>query len=73
MAAPALAAGKSGTTLAAVKTLDICTVDDSNWRYSGEVAVWNEGTVDTQGLRILDTIQNKTGTVWLSTGIWRLL
>lgn len=62
--------GKSGTTLAASKTLDICTVSDPNdtpdnplddiWRYSGEVSVWNEGAVDTMGLIVNDWIQNKT-------------
>jgi hypothetical protein len=60
--------GKSGTTLAASKTLDICTVSDNGtpdilsddtWRYSGDISVWNEGVVDTSGLTIKDCIQKK--------------
>jgi hypothetical protein len=58
--AQATAAGKSGTTLSAYKTVDICELPDGNWRYSGEIAVWNEGAVDTQGFTITDCIQNKT-------------
>ncbi len=53
------AGGKSGTTLAASKTLDICAVDVFTWRYSGVISVWNEGAVDTQGLGIHDDLQNK--------------
>lgn len=60
----ALAQGKNGTTLAAYKTIDICSVDTSTWRYSGIVAIWNEGAVPTEGLTILDRIQNKVGTTW---------
>ncbi len=41
----AFAAGVNGTTLAGYKTIDICTVDDATWRYSGEIAVWNEGVL----------------------------
>jgi hypothetical protein len=61
---------RSGTTLAAVKTIDICAVSDNGtpedlsddvWRYSGEIALWNEGAVDTVGLAIQDCIQNKVG------------
>src|SRR5678816_4071531 len=59
--AQAAAAAKSGTMLAAYKTVDICELPDGNWRYSGEIAVWNEGAVDTQGFTITDCIQNKTG------------
>ena len=59
MAVPAWAAGQNGTTLAAVKTLGICTVDESTWRYFGEVAIWNEGAVATSGLLVEDHIQNK--------------
>jgi len=51
----------SGTTLAASKTVDICSVDDATWRFSGEIAVWNQGAIDTVGLAIQDCIQNKTG------------
>jgi hypothetical protein len=51
--------GKNGTTLAAYKTVDICSVDENTWRYSGEIAVWNEGAVDTVGLAIEDCIQFK--------------
>jgi hypothetical protein len=64
---PASAAGKSGTTLAAVKTIDICdtlTTDAGGreiWRYSGEIAVWNEGAVATTGFTINDFIQVKCG------------
>lgn len=65
-AGPAQAQGKNGTTLAAYKTLDICEVNPSTWRYSGYIAVWNEGAVATTGLAITDTIQNKTGTIWLN-------
>jgi hypothetical protein len=54
--------GKSGTTLAAVKTIDVCSVDDTTWRYSGEIALWNEGAVGTKDLVIQDCIQNKTST-----------
>jgi hypothetical protein len=57
----AWAAGQNGTTLAAVKTLGICTVNESTWRYFGEVAVWNEGAVATSGLIVQDYIQNKVG------------
>lgn len=68
--APAMAQevqnGQNGTTLAAYKTLDICTVDDGIWRYSGVIAVWNEGVQDTSGLKIEDVIQNKTGKQWLN-------
>jgi hypothetical protein len=59
---------KSGTTLAASKTLDICTVSDNGtplnladdtWRYSGDISVWNEGVIATSGLTITDCIQKK--------------
>lgn len=56
------AGGKSGTTLAASKTLDICVQTDGNWRVFGEVSVWNEGVVGTSGFTLTDCIQNKTGT-----------
>jgi hypothetical protein len=59
-------AQKNATTLAAYKTLDICAVDSTTWRYSGVVAVYNEGAVATQGLIIDDIIQNKTGTMWIN-------
>ena len=42
LAGPAAAArgGASSTTLAAVKTIDICDPGDgTNWRYSGEIAL----------------------------------
>jgi hypothetical protein len=52
--------GRNGTTLAAYKTIDICDVGDGNWRYSGVIAAWNEGTVDTEGLIITDEIQFKS-------------
>lgn len=63
-AGPAQAQAKNGTTLAAYKVIDICQVDANYWRYSGYIAVWNEGAVATQGLAITDTIQNKPGTIW---------
>jgi hypothetical protein len=65
--AQAAAAGKSGTTLAAVKTLEICEVSPATdtalavWRYYGEIAIWNQGAVITQGLAIDDEIQTKCG------------
>jgi hypothetical protein len=51
--------GNNGTTLAGYKTLDICTVDENTWRYSGEIAVWNEGAIDTVGFTINDIIETK--------------
>jgi hypothetical protein len=60
IANPAYAARKSGTTLAGYKTLDICKVDDTTWQYSGLIAVWNEGAVDTEGFTINDCLQAKT-------------
>lgn len=64
----AFAQGKNGTTLAAYKTIDICSVSSNPdiWRYSGEVSIWNQGAVDTEGLQITDFLQNKTGTDWQS-------
>jgi hypothetical protein len=53
--------GQSGTTLAAVKTIDICDNGDGTWTYSGDIAVWNSGAATTQGLAIQDCIQNKSG------------
>src|SRR5882724_2449986 len=71
-ASSALAAGSNGTTLAASKTIDICVLPGLNdqgevqWRYSGDVSVWNEGVVDTQNLTIIDTIQKKgSGSTWV--------
>jgi hypothetical protein len=58
-AAPALAAGKSGATLSASKTVDICVQTDSQWRYSGDVSVWNDGANATLGLAINDCVENK--------------
>lgn len=51
--------GKNGTTLAGSKTVDICSVSDTLWRYSGDVSVWNEGALDTSGLMVNDCIQTK--------------
>lgn len=61
--------GKNGTTLAASKTLEICVVKDSDpttWRHFGEIAVWNEGAVETEGLTISDLIEQKqpSGNLW---------
>jgi hypothetical protein len=64
-AGAAHAQGKNGTTLAAYKTLDICEASPTTWRYSGYIAVWNEGAFATTGLAITDKIQNKTGTDWV--------
>lgn len=56
---------QSGTTLAAYKTLDICVRTDGKWKYFGEIAVWNSGSVDTEGLNIFDHVQNKiSGSDW---------
>ncbi len=58
-------AARNGTTLAAYKTLDICVVAPPTpasaglWRYSGEIAVWNDGAIDTQSFLITDNIQSK--------------
>jgi hypothetical protein len=58
--------GKNGTTLAGYKTLDICSVPDAagnpsnTWRYSGDIAVWNQGAIDTIGFKINDCLQTKT-------------
>lgn len=69
MAAPPKA--KNGTTLAADKTIDICEyepaelnsdneiITPAKWKYSGEVAVWNDGLLTTSGLAIKDCIQFK--------------
>src|SRR5262245_38892630 len=65
---PAFAAlsGKSGTTLAGYKTLDICSVPDeggnpsNTWQYSGEIAAWNQGAIDTVGFKINDCLHAKT-------------
>lgn len=55
--------GRNGTTLAGYKTLDICQItsgaEAGKWRYSGEIAVWNEGVVPTQDFLITDWIQSK--------------
>jgi hypothetical protein len=52
---------KNGATLAASKTIDICVQPDGNWRYSGDVSVWNDGALATLGLAINDCIENKNG------------
>jgi len=56
----ALAQGKSGATLQASKTVDICVQADGSWLYQGEVSVWNTGTNDATGLNITDCLQYKT-------------
>lgn len=53
--------GKNGTTLAASKSLDVCVLPDGNWKFSGDISVWNEGTVATENLLITDWIQTKSG------------
>ncbi len=58
-------AQQNGTTLAGYKTIDICSVSDSVWRYSGVLSVWNSGAIDTTGLAILDRIESKiSGPRW---------
>jgi hypothetical protein len=57
--------GQNGTTLAGYKTLDICSVSNTLWRYSGVISVWNQGAIDTTGFAINDFIENKTGKNWL--------
>lgn len=60
--------GQSGAGLDAYKTLDICQVDSSTWRYYGVIAIWNTGSVATQDLHITDSIQTKTqGTKYIDT------
>jgi hypothetical protein len=55
----------NGTTLQASKTVDVCANDDGSYTYSGVVSVWNEGALATQGLSIIDCVQNKvSGRVW---------
>lgn len=55
----------NGTTLQASKTIDVCVNDDGSYTYSGVVSVWNEGAQATQGLSIIDCVQNKvSGPVW---------
>ena len=55
----------NGTTLQASKTIDVCVNSDGSYTYSGVVSVWNEGALATQGLSIVDCVQNKvSGPVW---------
>lgn len=57
----------NGTTLAATKTIDICELTPASpdgltpavWQYSGVIAIWNQGAIDTIGLAIDDCIQTK--------------
>jgi hypothetical protein len=56
---PAFGQGKSGATLSADKTLDICDNGDGTWAYSGAVSVWNTGANNATGCRIYDVIENK--------------
>jgi hypothetical protein len=58
--------GANGTTLAAQKTIEICSVDDSTWRVSGVVNVWNAGAIAAQNLVVTDTLETKVGSAdWL--------
>jgi hypothetical protein len=59
-------AQRNGTTLAAYKTLDICSVNATTWRYFGAVSLYNEGAVATEGLVITDTLQSKVDTDWVT-------
>lgn len=67
IAAPAMAGpgGSNGTTLAGYKTIDICSVNATTWRYSGVISVWNQGAINTSGFKITDFIEYKTGTKWI--------
>ena len=56
---PVFAQGRSGATLSASKTIDICSQKDGLWRYSGMVSVWNDGANPTAGLQIYDCVQSK--------------
>ena len=56
--------GVNGTTLAAYKTIDICLLPSGGWRISGEIAVWNEGAIDTENFTINDFIEYKVGPKW---------
>jgi hypothetical protein len=62
----AASAQSNGATLSASKTIDICRASDGlNWTYSGVVSVWNSGIAPTQGLKIVDSIENKiSGPTW---------
>jgi hypothetical protein len=59
LATQARAQGRSGATLQADKTLDICLEQDGNWTYTGVVSVWNTGTNDATGCQIFDKIESK--------------
>ena len=47
--------GANGTTLAAQKTIEICSVNDSTWRVSGVVNVWNAGAIAAENLVITES------------------
>jgi hypothetical protein len=51
--------GRSGATVDAALTFNICDAGGGTWRYSGEVAVWNESAIDTIGLAVAIDIQKK--------------
>ncbi len=53
------ASPKAGSTLQASKTVDVCALDANTWRYSGVVSVWNEGSVNTQGLTIMTAFRTR--------------
>ena len=53
--------GANGTTLAAQKTIAICSVNDSTWRVSGVVNVWNAGAIAAENLEVIDTLETKVG------------
>ncbi|MBZ5581750.1 MAG: hypothetical protein LAQ30_05995, partial [Acidobacteriia bacterium] len=61
LACAAAFAQQNGTTLAGYKTIDICTLNQTTWRYSGVIAVWNEGAIDTAGFNLTDFIEYKVG------------
>jgi hypothetical protein len=53
--------GANGTTLAAQKTIEICSIDESTWRVSGVVNVWNAGAIAAADLVVTDTLEVKVG------------
>jgi hypothetical protein len=57
----ALGQGKSGTTLSASKTIDICVQRNGQWRFSGVITVTNGGDKATEGLTITDWVEWKKG------------
>lgn len=63
-------AQQNGTTLAATKDMNICVVTPGTWQYYGVISVWNAGAIDTAGLLITDTVEQKnaSGPNWTGIG-----